>query len=348
MKISLEKTLKLLQFFGLLLMGLLFAMQGSAAPAETKATDTNRPLRFLVFADIHYVPGEFPHDGVEWLDRILERAKREHCDLILQLGDMCHVPSACGDYLTRYNQFEIPTYHVLGNHDDDGNPHTETLKAYGLARGYYHFDRGGFRFVIMDTNYCEKDGHFTHYSSANYYSGYNSTTRVPPEQLEWLKRTLDESPFPCIIASHGSFERDVGGSPDGPAVRAVINAVNAAHPGRVRLVLNGHHHHDYVRILDQVIYFDVNSASYDWRGREHNGYPAEYEQKWKMVRHTVMWDDPLSAVITIAHDGTICVEGQKSQFHLGLTPEQLGVSRFDEAMRPTTPEIQSFRLKMEY
>ena len=150
-------------------------------PAKPDADE----VKFCAFADIHYYPGMFPHDTREWLERVLGRAEKAKADFIIHMGDFTHTPAKCRDYVDFYNDFPIKTYHTVGNHDDDGNSHEETLAAYRLARGYYHFDRGGFRFVVTDTNNCLMDGKWVHYSNSNYYAvGRKSgslITRVPPE-----------------------------------------------------------------------------------------------------------------------------------------------------------------------
>lgn len=327
--------------------------------ASASAAGGAKPLRFCAFADIHYCPGVFPHDSRAWLERILARAERTDCDMIIHMGDFCHGPAKVRDYVDFYNDFRIRTYHTIGNHDDDGNSHEETLAAYRLEKGYYHFDRGGFRFVVTDTNHFERDGEFIHYSKANYHMFWKadqadtirthrmSDTRVPPEQLEWMKDVIENSPYPCIVTSHASYERS-GACKDGEAVRRIFDEANARHPGRVRLVINGHHHHDNVRILGNVVYLDLNSASYDWFKDAHKAYPADYKAKWRLSDHTIMWDDPVSAIITISPDGHLRVEGQRSRFNLGITPEKAGYGLYDDNGRPTTPDIQSFELTQHF
>lgn len=317
-------------------------------------------LKFCLFADIHYYPGVYPHDTVEWLDRVLDRARREKAAFVMHLGDFAHEPKKCIDYVNHYNDCGIPAYHVLGNHDCDGNTYEETLSAYRLERGHYHFDFGGWRFVVLDTNYCCLDGRFFHYSLANYpghhlywkthdrkeLEGHSlSDTRVPPEQLDWFAGVVERSPYPCVVASHASFER-ANGSPDSAAIRKIINETNKRHPGRVRLVLNGHHHRDHVRILENVIYMDVNSANYDWFLKEHDKYPAAYAGKWSNVRHCIFWDDPISAIISLWPTGRINVDGQRSRFHLGVAPANAGYNPFDRAGRPTSTDIQSFDVSL--
>ena len=309
-------------------------------------------VKFCAFADIHYYPKVFPHDTREWLERILVRAEKAKADFIIQMGDFTHTPAACKDYVDFYNNFHIKTYHTIGNHDDDGNSNEATLAAYRLDCGHYFFDRGGFRFIVTDTNHCFADGKFMHYSNGNYYaihkkSGGSSISRVTPEQLEWLKATIESSPYPCIVTSHASYERE-DGSPDRAAVRQIFNDANAKHPGKVRLVINGHHHCDHVRILDNIVYLDLNSASYDWVNK-HTAYPEEDEKRWRHARHVIAWNDPVSAIITIGQNGHLKVEGQKSTFYLGITPEMAGLPPVNgRQCRLITPNIQSFELTMAY
>ena len=85
--------------------------------------------------------------GDERLDAILARAKRENVDFIIHCGDFCHNPHAETVALEKYNNFEIPTYHVLGNHDMDKLSLEETVAAYGMPAEYYYFDKNGFRFI---------------------------------------------------------------------------------------------------------------------------------------------------------------------------------------------------------
>lgn len=53
----------------------------------------------------------------------------------------------------------------------------------------------------------------------------------------------------------------------------------------------------------------------------------------------------LYRVITISSDGHLKVEGQKSGFHLGITPRMAG---YAPSWRPTTPEVSSFELMQTF
>ena len=47
--------------------------------------------------------------------------------------------------------------------------------------------------------------------------------------------------------------------------------MNAKTPGKVRLVANSHLHVDHMRILDDIAYWDVNSANMYYWGPRQNG-----------------------------------------------------------------------------
>ncbi|MBR6057347.1 MAG: metallophosphoesterase [Victivallales bacterium] len=305
-------------------------------------------VKFCAFADIHYYPGVFPRDSWEWLDRILAHAEWENVDFIIHCGDFTHTPLKCIDYVNHYNDFKIPTYHTIGNHDDDGNPHEVTLQCYRMERGYYHFDKNGFRFIILDPNYFKHDGEYIHFSSSNYYKFNDERDWIPPEQLEWFRDTVETSPYPCVCFSHESYERENHGIHNQDDVKAIINQANARHPGRVRLCINGHYHRDFLRILDNVIYFELNSANYEWVSKKHDLYPPEILNRWRLACNTVMFNDPVHAIITLSEDGRIKIDGMQSSLFMGVTREMTGNPKFDAHSRPTTANVQSIDLKMNY
>ena len=136
--------------------GAAMADAGSAAKDSSAAkVGKSGKVKFCVFADIHYTPGTFPNSTKEWLGQIIDHAKVEKCDFIIHCGDFTSYPVRYSDYVNFYNDCGLPAYHVIGNHDDDGNPHEDTLKAYRMECGHYFFDRNGFRFVIVDPNHIQ-------------------------------------------------------------------------------------------------------------------------------------------------------------------------------------------------
>lgn len=312
-----------------------------AATGTAAGSAAGRGVKFCLFADLHYWPGIFPNDTTEFLDRILKRAEDNKVDFVLHLGDLVHFPMQLKGFVDRYNDFHIPTYHTVGNHEFESSVE-DVLKAYRLERAYYSFDRGGFRFVITDPNYILRaDGKVEHFASYNAYrlGKGDKLAYLPPEQLAWMEDRLEKSPYPCVIASHQSYELDFG-TANAAEVRAVIDRVNRRHPGRVRLVMNGHDHIDNLRILEGVVYFNVNSANYQYFDRTHDKYPADYTAKHK-DQHCLAWKDPLSAIVTLTPEGGIRIEGARSEWLFGVTPEKAGLNPYDTFWRKNVPVIQS-------
>ena len=316
-----------------------------AADAQKRVPPAS--VTFLAFADIHYCPGVFPHDSPEWLERILARAEEKGVDFVIHAGDFSHNPAKDADYVRRYNDFRIPTYHTLGNHDTEGCTLAETLAAYRMARGHYHFDRNGFRFIVLDTNYFRADGgRFVHFEGGNYRKIPSSQSwTCNGEQYEWIEDTLRRSPYPCVVFMHQSCERERGGMPDWRRMRNLFRWINAHCGNKVWLVVNGHHHTDGLRFIDGIAYLDLNSANYKYYGESHRLYPAEYLKAHTGASHVIAWEDPISAVITLDATGRFRIEGQKSRFFMDVSPEK---AKFPQRDKPITPNVQSVDIRLNH
>lgn len=301
-------------------------------------------MKFSVFADLHHYPGVFMGGTDEDLDLIQKRAEDENCAFIIHAGDFSHGPTLVPDYVEKYNSFHIPSYHCLGNHDSDSTPYAETLRRYNMPDGHYFFDNGGYRFIVCDPNYYYVNGEYIHYDMGNYYKFGAYRDYMPPDQLEWLRETVETAPGPCILISHESFER-----PDGvqnrEEVLKIINEANRKKPHSVILCINGHHHRDYIRILDGVCYFDLNSASYDWVPIKHNNYPKELCGEIRLLSNTVVYNDPIHAIITL-EGTTITIEGMESSMFMGINREHTDNPIYDGAGRPVTPTVQSAKITL--
>ena len=146
-------------------------------------------FRFTVIGDAE--PGRFwfsraffnPDTRVFW--KFLHRADRMKTDFILQLGDMVSrgLSGHFRDFFRRLaaRALATPFLTAIGNHDRR-KPHGASDAALykGLFGGTnYTFERGGWRFVVLDT----------------------STGRLKPAQLEWLERTLKPKK-PTVVFTH--------------------------------------------------------------------------------------------------------------------------------------------------
>ncbi len=337
--------------------GMAAALAGSVAgvshhalAASTQTPAANETLKFSVFADIHHNPASFYTRTPEHLVQIQERALKEKSDLIIHAGDFCHTPTEVKDFIDLYNNFSIPSYHCLGNHDQDGCPWEQTLELYKMSNGHYFFDKKGFRFIVFDPCYLYLDGKYVHYTKGNYYKHPKVLNNVPPEEVEWMKETMTNSPCPCILISHQSLERESSGIKNRAEIRKIINDVNKRFPGRVRLCINGHYHRDFIRVLDNVIYFDLNSASFDWLGNHacKGLFPEELCKKHRSLDSTMVYNDPIHAVITMKQDGYIKIDGMESSMFMGVERSKLKINLYDGSGRPTTAKVSSAEMKMIY
>lgn len=331
------------------------AFAGADAGADAGAPASAKPLKVCVFSDLHYRPGIWTNtENASFLEKIMARAERERCDMMIHCGDLLH--GVCTPeqkaFLKLYNDFRIPGYHCLGNHDQDGNPYRETCEAYRMPDGHYTFDKGGFRFVIADPNYfCNEPGRFIHHENGNYFRRVKGSTInwIPPDQMEWLRAVIVGSPYPCIVLSHQSFERGHGAPVmNRKEVRAIFGEANARKPGTVRLVMNGHLHIDHLRILDNILYWDVNSANYHYYATRHDKYPKAYMETHRRAGNNIGWKEPLSAILTLWPDGRIKIDGAKSEFLFGVSPADAGYPPCDADGRETRPVIQSADLTFNY
>ena len=109
------------------------------------------------------------------------------------------------------------------------------------------------------------------------------------------------------------------------------------------MCVNGHFHRDHIRVLNNVIYYDMNSASTDWVEVRHDKYPAEECKKACNLNHTLCFNDPLHAIVTL-EGNTVTIEGMESSMYLGITRPMIGCKEFDNAGRPVTPSVKSAKI----
>lgn len=304
-------------------------------------------MKFSIFADFHYNPIDFdpnPEAKLERLREIQRRAEREKVSFIIHAGDFCHDAPKRPELMDLYNNFHIPSYHCLGNHDTDRAPLTEVLKCYKMESNQYFFDCEGYRFVVFDPNYCRINGEYIHFDMGNYFAAPEERDWMPPENIEWMRGVIEDSPYPCILIGHTSFERS-DGIKNHEDVLQMIREVNTKKKHSVLMVINGHFHRDNIRILDGVCHFDLNSASFDWVEIPHNHYPKELCEKVNNFNHTVMYNDPVHAVITL-EGTTITIDGMESSFFMGIGREHTEDPYLDNAGRVCVPRVQSAKFTL--
>ena len=176
----------------------------------------------------------------------------------------------------------------------DKGTKAEIQTFWGMEKRYYHFDRNGWRFIVIDMNHLRKGDEYIPYGNANFYVDSRMRTWADPEQLMWLDNTLGESKLPVVIYTH----QPIGNRPDSPQQRPLLDIIrrNISGPDRpkTRAVICGHEHRDWHREVDGVHHICINSASYFW----HAGKPWPY-------------DDSLFTFLEI-RDGKLTLRGMKT------------------------------------
>lgn len=312
-----------------------------------------RKVKFGVFADLHV---DIMHDTQERLEVFLDACRQENVDFIIQLGDFCypdenrrvvckpeHMPINIANaiklptyadkpaILRMFNDFEKPSYHVLGNHDCDMCSKAEELAFLEAKNGtYYSFDQGGFHFVVLDTNFVQtSEGEFFAFENGNYFeAGYRNDwvrENVSPEQLEWLKADLAGTSCPTIVFSHASFGRK--GTPTYTVnnYQAVLEVLKHA-PAGVLACYNGHHHMDFVAQEDGIWIVHINSMDCMWVDLDFvqdNLYGPEVDEKCPNIKYTMPYKDPVFAIVSMDEKG-MAIRGRQSEF-VGKTPEEIGL-----------------------
>lgn len=325
-------------------------------------------VRFLVFADLHYKKGMYAV-RVQDLKQILNRAAENRVDFVLHAGDFCNDYHGSREIVKEYleNEHQLTVYGVYGNHELESQYNSMEAVTPQLTNsaqvvwgtkdgaigdgsiGYYYFEKKGYLFVCVDTNYSynEKLQAWEHNHTASWGApaGNPHPDSLGPEQLQWLEGVLTDAAergIPCILVGHAGFIDHWRHSPDTGAVQALIRRVNEKRPGTVKLCINGHYHTNHLEMKDGVLFFDVNAAingswvpkkeqhytdahtfeleSYDAEGNCQETRTVPLSKLWQSA-NTHYFREPLSAIVTIGDDGTIEVEGSKTDWRYDVVPE---------------------------
>jgi 3',5'-cyclic AMP phosphodiesterase CpdA len=243
---------------------------------------SNNNFSFVFMTDIHLTE---ERNATEGFLQAIDTINNLSPDFVLTGGDniMDALGQTYGRSDTLYNLYEktiknlnMPIYNTIGNHEVFGLYESSGVspdhKEYGkklyenrLAKRYYSFDYNNWHFVVLDA---------IGFTENRRYYGY-----IDEEQLEWLKRDLEESGEKAIAVSTHIPLLSIGsqimnGPNEGMGAGSIVNNANEVREileqHNTKLVLQGHLH-----FLEDIQYNGIHYitggavSSQWWQGKRY-------------------------------------------------------------------------------
>ena len=299
-------------------------------------------VKFAVLTDIHQ---DLMCDCEQRLKVFLDAAKKEKVDFIIDLGDFVFPKESNTEFINLWKNCPIEKYNVIGNHDAEMCTKQEFMDYVGMKSRYYSFDKGGIHFVVLDANHLYKDGKYIPYKNGNFFVDASMREFIDQEQIDWLREDLRKTNNRCLIFCHQSLEMCVGNR---EAVRAVLEQENErVGYTKVFASLNGHHHTNYEKEINGIVYVQMNSASNQWLGDKYTcttRFPESEYKRRPALKYLLPWKDCLYGIVTINKKG-MKIKGVKSEF---IPPVPENMDEISKEMGiPVVPYIKNFKLKFK-
>lgn len=247
------------------------------------ARKTTKPvLRFGMLSDVHYAEREpsmnrYYRQSNDKLKECIDWMNRQKVDFVIELGDFKDqdvVPDEAKtlayllDIESIFQQFNGPTYHVLGNHDMDSISKEQFLTnvvntRIPTSQSYYSFNHSGFHFVVLD-------GNFTWEGEAYDHGNFTwDQALIPDQELKWLEEDLKSNQLPAVVFIHQLLDDSK------TKAHSVQNAAQARQileqSGRVLCVFQGHVHEEHYSLINNIHYYSMLAMA-EYSGLEKNSY----------------------------------------------------------------------------
>lgn len=251
---------------------LLIILVGSCvlADAGTTVGADDAILRFGLITDTHAHDIDSPLEG-KWMSNTQERLTAFTTamnlwapDFVIELGDFINgwvvlgtdpgdparIPSILAWADSLYEQFDGPSYHVIGNHDLYNLDKIQYLRILDREATFYSFDVSAYHIIVLDVQYAA-DGT----DLANTFTGVAGF--VPETELAWLRADLAATDRPTIICVHQPLDESTADMEAwGRATVFNQDAVRDlfVEDGDVIAVLQGHDHINDYQLLNGIHY----------------------------------------------------------------------------------------------
>lgn len=181
---------------------------------------------------------------------------------------------------------------------------------------------------MLDAAFIKYSNEFEVYYKRNYEEIEGIYPSIPDYELTWLQHEISESPLPIVIFSHHSLENNFRkhGISNREEVQRIINQATASGK-KILICVNGHDHADSINKINETYYFGLNAMSYKWFGPEfeHFCYSSELHASYPYLKDIVLYNEPLSAVISIDEQCNIEIQGMEGDYQK-ITPKELGIT----------------------
>lgn len=281
-------------------------------PGGRARAEGGKSIKLGIISDLHQ---DVIHDAPERLKIFLAEAEKEKADALIEMGDFCIPKPENRAFADLFEAFPRPKYHVIGNHDTDGDYTREQVVAFHKMPGrYYTMDLGPVLGIVLDANDRPKD----------HKSGYPSY--IGDDQMDWLEEQLTKAEKTVFIFSHQSFERPTCIRSQERARGLFAAARHKDGTRKVAACFNGHWHIDHAREIDGIPYIHINSASYYWVGSKYQRqrYSEEIHRRHPNLANTAPYRDPLFSFLTIdPAAGTFSLSSRATTW-VGESPREMG------------------------
>ena len=299
-----------------------------------------KAIRFAVCSDLHY---DLMPDVPKRLDTFLSFVDCEKPDFIIHLGDFCYANERNRGFAEKWHGCPFPHYQVLGNHDMDHNTKEQATAFLGMPASYYSFDMDWLHCVVLDPNHLRMSWGTEDYSFGNYFAHPNKINWLGEKQLEWLREDLASTSKMTIVFSHQSLADPVFGARDAATLHEVFHSAK----GKVAACFNGHDHTDGVRVVDNIYYISINSASFFYMSSNIcvTRYSQEITDRYPILRESAPYEDTLYSLVTVTPE-KIEMTGCESHF-VGPDPLSCGHCGYAGG-HPASPRISSRSLLLPF
>ncbi len=233
--------------------------------------EINAPLNFVLITDLHAAPDR-TEVGVVYASTLRQiqsiRYVLDRCkvDFLICGGDAADDGDRRGSFIAVRAELEklgLPVHCLVGNHDDvvggrifrcgatgasmagiDLNElHDIWMQSSPTGEDYYHFEWGGYRFVLINTG----DAAYAMDAQGRYHLGPALT--ISQKQLVWLEHDALCTQKPVILLSHVPLVRvwdrgECPGQPNSGMIHAEDAYAIVHAKGNVAAMIFGHIHRD--------------------------------------------------------------------------------------------------------